>query len=208
MRTSLRLALFALPALAFTAACAGGDSSDGSMLDAEMAADAGMSDAGMSDAGEPMTPDGAMSDEMSMGGEMSDAMGDDMPANPRFGVWEMETDRQPPYRNVMTYEPWGEGGMRITVATTNDEGETGEWSYETLFDGEFRPVAGQEGATTAVEVVDERTNRIHNARDGRVYQIIMNVLSEDGNTINNEYRRINEDGTEEDPTYVVYRRIG
>ena len=193
MRTSLRLALFALPALAFTAACAGGDSSDGSMPDAEMAADAGMSDAG-----ESMTPDGAM----------SDAMGDDMPANPRFGVWEMETDRQPPYRNVMTYEPWGEGGMRITVATTNDEGETGEWSYETLFDGEFRPVAGQEGATTAVEVVDERTNRIHNARDGRVYQIIMNVLSEDGNTINNEYRRINEDGTEEDPTYVVYRRIG
>ncbi len=129
------------------------------------------------------------------------------PANPRFGVWQMETDRPPPYRNVMTYEPWGDGGMRITVATTNNEGETSEWSYETLFDGEFRPVSGQENATTAVEVVDEYTNRILNARDGEVRQIIINVLSEDGNAINNEYRRINEDGTEQEPTYVVYRRI-
>ena len=127
-------------------------------------------------------------------------------SNPRFGVWQLESDRPPPYRNVMTYEPWGEGGMMITVATTNDDGETSEWSYATLFDGEFRPVEGQEDATTAVEVVDERTNRILNARAGEVYQVIINVLSEDGNTINNEYRRMREDGSE-GVSYAVYRRI-
>jgi len=126
--------------------------------------------------------------------------------NPRFGVWELETDRPAPYRNVMTYEPYGEGGMRITVATTNAEGETSEWGYVTMFDGVFRPVEGQEGAATAVEVVDERTNRILNQRDGEVYQVVVNVLSEDGQTIDNEYRRTAEDGTES-VTRAVYRRI-
>ncbi len=175
MRTSSRLSIPVVLALASILACYGGDSGN---------PDPPATDAGMTSAAEESTP-----------------------SNPRFGVWQMETDRPPPYRNVMTYEPWGDGGMRITVATTNNEGETSEWSYETLFDGEFRPVSGQESATTAVEVVDEYTNRILNARDGEVRQIIVNVLSEDGNTINNEYRRIDEDGTEQEPTYVVYRRI-
>lgn len=129
------------------------------------------------------------------------------PDNPRYGVWQLESDRPPPYRNIMTYEPYGDGGMRITVATTNTEGETSSWGYVTMFDGEFHPVeGGGEGAATAVEVVDDRTNRILNARDGEVYQVIINVLSEDGNTINNEYRRTRADGTES-VSHAVYRRI-
>lgn len=126
--------------------------------------------------------------------------------NPRFGVWQLESDAPPPAQNIMTYEPYGDGGMRITVASTNRDGEENEWGYVTMFDGEFRPVEGQENATTAVEIVDERTNRILNARNGEVYQTIINVLSEDGNTINNEYRRINDEG-EEVVTHAVYRRI-
>ena len=59
--------------------------------------------------------------------------------NPRFGVWRNQSHPN----NVMTYEPYGEGGMKITVATTRN-GNTSEWSYVTLFDGEFRPVEGQE----------------------------------------------------------------
>ena len=127
-------------------------------------------------------------------------------ANPRFGVWLLESDRPPPNRNVMTYESYGDGGMKITVASTNAEGEMSEWGYATMFDGEFHPVEGQENSTTAVEVVDDRTNRILNARNGEVYQIIINVLSEDGNTIDNEYRRTREDGTES-VSHAVYRRI-
>ncbi len=149
------------------------------------------------------------------GDEGGEEAADTMPAetleeaasNPRFGVWELESDAEPPTRNVMTYEPWGEGGMKITVAQTNSEGETSEWSYTTLFDGEFHEVEGQENATTAVEVIDEHTNHIHNARNGEVYQTIVNVLSEDGNTINNEYRRTMQDGTER-VSHAVYRRIG
>ncbi len=138
--------------------------------------------------------------------EMAQDAAAEAPSNPRFGVWQLESDAPPPASNIMTYEPWGEGGMKITVASTNAEGETTEWSYNTLFDGAFRPVEGRENSTSAVEVVDDRTNHIHNARDGEVYQVIVNVLSEDGNTINNEYRTTRDDGTER-ISHAVYRRI-
>jgi len=47
--------------------------------------------------------------------------------NPRFGVWKMKSDAPPPRSNIMTYEPWGDGGMKITVASTNGNGESSEW---------------------------------------------------------------------------------
>lgn len=126
---------------------------------------------------------------------------------PRFGVWELRSDAPPPVRNVMTYEPWGEGGMRITVASTNRRGERSEWSYATLFDGAFRPVEGQEGAETAVEFVDERTTRITNRRDGRVGQVIINTLSEDGRTIENEYVRFDAEGRIVGVAHATYDRV-
>jgi len=131
---------------------------------------------------------------------------EDAAANPRFGEWQLESDAPAPFSNVMTYEPWGDGGMKITVASTNADGESSEWSYTTLFDGVFRPVEGQENTETAVEVVDDRTNHIFNRRDGEVYQVIVNVLSEDGNRIDNEYRRTAEDGSER-VSHAVYLRI-
>lgn len=125
----------------------------------------------------------------------------------RFGEWQMDTDRPPPYVNIMTYEPWEDGGMSITVASTSSRGEDNEWGYNTLFDGVFRPVWGQEGAETAVEWVDERTTRITNKRNGRVQQVIINTLSEDGNVINNEYVRLDEDGKITGVGHATYRRI-
>ena len=88
--------------------------------------------------------------------------------NPRFGVWQMDIDAPAPAQNLMYYEPYGDTGMRITVENTNVEGELTKWSYVTMFDGEFRPVEGQENSETAVEVVDDRTNRILNRRNGEV----------------------------------------
>ncbi|MDX1493147.1 MAG: hypothetical protein R3253_03665 [Longimicrobiales bacterium] len=125
----------------------------------------------------------------------------------RFGEWKMDTDRPPPYVNIMTYEPWGDGGMSITVASTNGQGQDSEWGYNTLFDGEFRPVWGQENAETAVEFVDERTTRITNMRNGRVTQVIINTLSEDGNVIENEYVRMDANGKIVGVGHATYRRI-
>ncbi len=127
-------------------------------------------------------------------------------ANPRFGVWLLRSDRPAPYRNVMTYAPWGDGGMSIEVATTNDQGETSVWSYETLFDGEFRPVAGLENSETAVEYVNDRRTRISNKRDGVVYQVIINSLSEDGNRIDNDYVRMDAEGRITGVTRAIYDR--
>lgn len=137
---------------------------------------------------------------------MTDDAAAEAPSNPRFGIWQLESDAPPPALNIMTYEPYGDGGMKITVANTNAEGESTEWGYVTMFDGVFRPVEGREDAESAVEVIDESTNHIFNARGGEVYQVIVNVLSEDGNTINNEYRTTREDGTER-VSHAVYRRI-
>ena len=128
-------------------------------------------------------------------------------SNPRFGEWKLRSDRPPPSVNIMTYEAYGDGGMGITVASTNARGEDSEWGYVTMFDGEFRPVRGQEGAETSVVVVDDRTTRIANKRNGRVYQVILNVLSEDGNSINNEYVRLDENGDIVRISHAIYDRI-
>jgi len=125
----------------------------------------------------------------------------------RYGVWQMQSDAPPPSKNVMTYAPWGNGGMSITVEATNARGEDSAWGYNTMFDGEFRDVWGQEGSETAVEVIDDRSTRILNSRGGHVYQVIINTLSEDGNTISNEYVRLDDDGKITRVTHAVYKRI-
>ena len=127
--------------------------------------------------------------------------------NPRFGVWQMQSDAPPPSKNIMTYEAYEDTGMRITVASTNARGEDNEWGYVTLFDGEFRPVEGQQGSQTAVEIVDDSTTRILNMRNGRVTTVIINTLSEDGNTINNEYVRLDQNGAVTRVTHAIYKRI-
>jgi len=126
--------------------------------------------------------------------------------NPRYGLWKMRTDAAPPAVNMMTYEPYGDGGMRIIVENTNGEGEVTAWSYTTMFDGAFQAVDGRDGTETAVEVVDEFTNRITSHRDGEVTQVIINVLSADGNSIDNEYRSPQPDGTER-VSHAVYERV-
>ena len=118
----------------------------------------------------------------------------------RFGVWVNSTNPN----NVMTYEPHEKGGMKITVSNPNDP-KSGWW-YVTMFDGVFRPVTGQKNAETAVEVINAKSTRIYNKRDGVVYQVVINTLSEDNNTINNEYIRMDKDGKITGVTHVTYLR--
>jgi hypothetical protein len=126
----------------------------------------------------------------------------------RYGTWKMQSDAPPPAINIMTYAPNGDGGMSITVESTNAEGRDSKWGYETMFDGEFHAVTGQENAETAVEVVDDYSTRIMNSRGGKVYQVILNTLSEDGKTITNEYIRMDEHGKIIRVSHATYERIG
>jgi len=118
----------------------------------------------------------------------------------RFGVWDNSTNPN----NVMTYEPFEKGGMKITVSDPSNPAAT--WFYTTAFDGKFRPVTGQKNSETAVEIINEKSTRIYNKRDGVVYQVVINTLSDDNNKINNEYIRMDKDGKITGVTHVTYIR--
>ena len=104
----------------------------------------------------------------------------------------------------MTYEALPNNGSKLTVSNPSKPGT--EWSYETFFDGKFRPVAGQKNSETAVEIINDKSIRIYNKRDGVVYQVVINTLSDDNNTINNEYIRMDKDGKITGVTHVTYNR--
>jgi hypothetical protein len=118
----------------------------------------------------------------------------------RYGIWDNSTNPN----NVMTYEANPSGGMKITVSDPRDP--KAAWSYVTMFDGKYQPVAGQQGAETAVEVINAKSTRIYNKRNGVLYQVVINTLSEDNNTINNEYIRMDKDGKITGVTHVTYNR--
>jgi hypothetical protein len=118
----------------------------------------------------------------------------------RFGIWDNSTNPN----NVMTYEPYEKGGMKITVSDPRKP--EAAWSYVTLFDGQFRPVTNQTGSETAVEVINEKSTRIYNKRNGVVTQVVINTLSEDNNQISNEYVRMDKEGKITGVTHVTYIR--
>jgi hypothetical protein len=127
-------------------------------------------------------------------------------ANPRIGKWKLK--QEPPALNIMTYEPWGNGGMKVTVESTNAEGRKATWTYNTMFDGKDMPVSGDTRTeTSAVKKIDDRTNEITNKRGGKVTQVITNVLSADGKRIDNTYKNYNEKGELTTTTTAVYEKM-
>ena len=129
-------------------------------------------------------------------------------ANPRIGTWKMKSDAPPPAVNLMVYEPYGDGGMRVTVDNTNASGRKTHWTYVTMFDGKDMPVEGHPSAdTTSVRKIDARTTEIVNKKAGRVLQVITNVISTDGNRIDNTYKNYNAQGEVTSTTTAVYERV-
>jgi hypothetical protein len=129
-------------------------------------------------------------------------------SNPRFGKWKLKSDAPPPASNVMTYEPFGAKGMKVTIDAVNREGVKTQWFYTTMFDGKDSPVTGNPGTdTSAVRVINERINEIVNKKDGKVTQVLTNVLSPDGNTIGIIYMRADPEGKTTGVTFATYERI-
>jgi hypothetical protein len=128
--------------------------------------------------------------------------------NPRFGRWKLRSEAPPPASNIMTYEPYGGTGMKITVDSVNARGETSQWWYTTMFDGREQPITGNRNADTGtVRVVSDRITEIIYRKDGRVAQLLTNVLSPDGNTIGVMFMRQAEDGRTSGVTLATYERI-
>jgi len=122
------------------------------------------------------------------------------PRTARIGVWDNSTNPN----NVMTYEAYEKDGSKLTVS--NPTNPSSDWSYVTLFDGVFRPVKGQDGNETAVEIINAKSIRILNKTNGVLTQVVINTLSDDNNTINNEYIRMDKDGKIMGVTHVTYTR--
>jgi len=129
-------------------------------------------------------------------------------ANPRFGKWKLKSDAPAPASNIMTYEPHGAKGMKITVESVNAKGEASKWWYVTDFDGKDQPVTGQApNSMTSVRIIDDRINEIVNKRDGKVTQVLTNVLSPDKNTLGIIYMRQDAQGKTTGVTFATYERI-
>lgn len=128
--------------------------------------------------------------------------------NPRFGRWLLKSDAPAPASNIMTYEPFGAGGMKVTIQSVNAKGDTTRWWYTTNFDGADMPVTGNAGQThAAVKPVSPLVNEIVNKKNGAVTQRLTNVLSPDHNTIAVIYMREDAQGRTTGVTFATYLRI-
>jgi hypothetical protein len=128
--------------------------------------------------------------------------------NPRFGKWKLKSDAPPPASNIMTYEPFSGKGMKITIDAVNRDGVKSQWFYTTMFDGKDEVVTGNPGTDTgSVRIITDRINEIVYKKDGKISQVLTNVLSPDGNTIGVMYMRLNAEGKTTGITVATYEKM-
>ena len=130
-------------------------------------------------------------------------------SNPRYGKWKLKSDAPAPQSNVMTYEPINGGkGMKITIDAVNKDGVASKWGYDTMFDGKDEPLYGNPGTDTgSVRIITDRINEIVYKKDGKVTQVLTNVLSPDGNSIGVMYMRQDAEGKTRNITFATYEKM-
>jgi hypothetical protein len=130
-------------------------------------------------------------------------------SNPRYGKWKLKSDAAAPQSNVMTYEPISGGkGMKITIDAVNKDGVASKWGYDTMFDGKDEPLYGNPGTDTgSVKIITDRINEIVYKKNGKITQVLTNVLSPDGTTIGVTYMRMNPDGKTTGVTFATYEKM-
>jgi len=128
--------------------------------------------------------------------------------NPRFGRWRIKSDAPPPTSNIMTYEPYGKNGMKVTIDAVNKDGVKSQWGYNTNFDGKDEPLYGNPATDTgAVRAITPAINEIVYKKGGKVTQVLTNVLSPDQNTLGIIYMHQDADGKTSSVTFATYNRI-
>ena len=129
-------------------------------------------------------------------------------SNPRYGHWKLKSDAPAPNSNIMTYEPFGAKGMTITIDAVNKDGVASKWGYNTMFDGKDEPLYGNPGTDTgSVKMITDRINEIVYKKDGKITQVLTNVLSPDGTTIGVMYMRMNAEGKTSNVTFATYEKM-
>ena len=107
----------------------------------------------------------------------------------------------------MTYEPHNGKGMKITIDAVNKDGVKSQWWYTTMFDGKDEVLTGNPGTDTgSVRIITDRINEIIYKKDGRITQVLTNVLSPDGSAIGVTYMRMNAEGKTTGVTFATYEK--
>ena len=128
--------------------------------------------------------------------------------NPRFGKWKLKSDAPAPTSNVMTYEPYNGKGMKITIDAVNKDGVKSQWGYTTMFDGKDEKLVGNpETDSGSVRIVTDRINEIIYKKDGKITQVLTNVLSPDHTTIGVMYMRMSPEGKTTGVTFATYEKM-
>lgn len=129
-------------------------------------------------------------------------------SNPRYGQWKLKSDAPVPSSNIMTYAPYNGSGMKITIDAVNRNGDKSQWYYTTMFDNKDETVTGNPGTDSgAVKVITDRINEITYKKNGRVTQLLTNVLSPDGNSIGVMYMRMDAEGKTTGIAFASYERV-
>jgi hypothetical protein len=132
-------------------------------------------------------------------------------SNPRYGKWRLKPTEPnaPPSTNVMVYEPFNKTGMKITINRLEPDGSlTPQWGYTTMFDGKDEAMTGSRAKDLAsVKIISDRVNEITYKRDGRITQILTNVISTDGTTLGIIYMNMDADGKTTRVTFATYEKM-
>ena len=136
------------------------------------------------------------------------AAGSAQPANPRYGKWKLKSDAPAPASNIMTYEPYNGKGMKITIDAVSKDGVKSQWGYTTMFDGKDEKLVGNPGTDSgSVRIVTDRINEIIYKKDGKITQVLTNVLSPDHTTIGVMYMRMSPEGKTTGVTFATYEKM-
>jgi hypothetical protein len=128
--------------------------------------------------------------------------------NPRYGKWKLKSDAPAPQSNIMTYEPYNGTGMKITIDAVNRNGEASKWGYNTMFDGKDEPLYGNPATDTgSVRIVTDKINEIIYKKNGKVTQVLTNVLSPDNTTLGIIYMRMSPEGKTTGVTFATYEKM-
>ena len=129
-------------------------------------------------------------------------------SNPRYGKWKLKSEAPAPQSNIMTYEPHNGTGMKITIDAVNKDGVKSQWGYNTMFDGKDEPLYGNPATDTgSVRIITDKINEIVYKKNGKVTQVLTNVLSPDNTTLGIIYMRMSPEGKTTGVTFATYEKM-
>ena len=132
---------------------------------------------------------------------------DPLVASWKLNLTKSKYDPGPAPRSTMLKIDAAGKGFAVAVDSVGADGKPIKWGFTSQPDGKDMPVTGNAGTShAAVRQINDRINEIINKKDGKVTQVLTNVLSPDGNTIAVMYMRDDGAGRTTNVSFATYER--